>query len=351
MSPERVQKFGPRTCSRSREPCLAHHASEWNRHLGQCEQFGQWPLNASAIVRIGTDTGADAFCWAPNPDLGDENGEESRTESQGQDRHAHSAACCTRRKPGPEKESRLRQAQRGLSRTHAKVARSRPAPARRSVIAKAVDAVQFDVERCRKRHVAVQAQVGEEPLSLAAVSAERRGGCACGRVQYAVTGEPLRVGLCHCTSCRQESGSAFTAYAIWPRSAFRSTGEFSTWEGRSFCPECGSRAVRAERRRGRGEDGQPGRRAHRARPLITSSGSGVASIGKAAARCAPVRSTIASPDQLRAGTGEAALHRRPRQRRGRATRDVEVVEVDQLARAVEADQVAHPAHIEMSAMV
>jgi hypothetical protein len=56
-----------------------------------------------------------------------------------------------------------------------------------------------------------------------------------------VTGEPLRVGLCHCTSCRQESGSMFTAFAVWPRDAFRSTGEFRTWEGRSFCGECGSR--------------------------------------------------------------------------------------------------------------
>jgi hypothetical protein len=73
------------------------------------------------------------------------------------------------------------------------------------------------------------------------VSAERHGGCSCGRVRYSVTGEALRVGLCHCTSCRQESGSTFTAYAIWPRSAFRSTGEFNSWEGRSFCPICGSR--------------------------------------------------------------------------------------------------------------
>lgn len=32
----------------------------------------------------------------------------------------------------------------------------------------------------------------------------------------------------------------FTAFAVWPRSAFRSTGEFATWEGRSFCPRCGS---------------------------------------------------------------------------------------------------------------
>jgi hypothetical protein len=73
------------------------------------------------------------------------------------------------------------------------------------------------------------------------VKEKRQGGCACGRVRYAVTGEPRRVGLCHCTSCRQESGSAFTAYAIWPRSAFSSNGDVSSWEGRCFCPVCGSR--------------------------------------------------------------------------------------------------------------
>jgi hypothetical protein len=33
----------------------------------------------------------------------------------------------------------------------------------------------------------------------------------------------------------------FTAFGVWPRSAFRSAGAFVTWEGRSFCPGCGSR--------------------------------------------------------------------------------------------------------------
>jgi hypothetical protein len=69
----------------------------------------------------------------------------------------------------------------------------------------------------------------------------RRGGCSCGQISYSLTGEPIRVGLCHCTSCRQESGSMFTAFAIWPRLAFESAGEYRTWEGRSFCPVCGSR--------------------------------------------------------------------------------------------------------------
>jgi hypothetical protein len=33
----------------------------------------------------------------------------------------------------------------------------------------------------------------------------------------------------------------FTAFGVWPRSAFSSSGTFTTWEGRSFCAECGSR--------------------------------------------------------------------------------------------------------------
>ena len=69
----------------------------------------------------------------------------------------------------------------------------------------------------------------------------RSGGCLCGGVRYEVEGEPLRVGVCHCADCRQTSGSAFSTFAIWPRSAFASTSEVATYRGRSFCPACGSR--------------------------------------------------------------------------------------------------------------
>ena len=69
---------------------------------------------------------------------------------------------------------------------------------------------------------------------------QRSGGCSCGAVRYRVVGEPLRVGICHCTSCRKESGSVFTAFAVWPESAFETTGETLEWERRRFCPKCGS---------------------------------------------------------------------------------------------------------------
>ncbi|WP_349010727.1 GFA family protein [Rhizobium sp. RCAM05973] len=29
------------------------------------------------------------------------------------------------------------------------------------------------------------------------------------------------MGICHCTDCRQEGGSAFGYFAVWPSSAFQ----------------------------------------------------------------------------------------------------------------------------------
>ncbi len=69
----------------------------------------------------------------------------------------------------------------------------------------------------------------------------RTGSCLCGDVKYQVAGEPARIGLCHCTDCRKESGSAFVTFAIWPRARFRSDGDYLTYDGRSFCPSCGAR--------------------------------------------------------------------------------------------------------------
>jgi hypothetical protein len=71
-------------------------------------------------------------------------------------------------------------------------------------------------------------------------NAIRHGGCACGKVRYQVGGAPFRVGLCHCTDCRKETGSVFTFYADWVPDAFSHSGDVRTFNGRSFCPECGS---------------------------------------------------------------------------------------------------------------
>ena len=68
----------------------------------------------------------------------------------------------------------------------------------------------------------------------------RTGGCLCGAVRYSVRGEPVHVGRCHCADCRKESGSAFTVYAQWPVEAFELSGDISSFDGRGFCPRCGS---------------------------------------------------------------------------------------------------------------
>ena len=67
------------------------------------------------------------------------------------------------------------------------------------------------------------------------------GKCLCGQVRVSVRGEPLRVGICHCTDCRQESGSAFTFYGIWPALQFEHAGDTAEFQGRCFCTRCGSR--------------------------------------------------------------------------------------------------------------
>ena len=69
----------------------------------------------------------------------------------------------------------------------------------------------------------------------------RTGGCLCRAVRYTVSGEPYKSGLCHCTDCRQATGSAFLAYADWRPEQFEYTGLVTTFRGRSFCAVCGSR--------------------------------------------------------------------------------------------------------------
>lgn len=66
------------------------------------------------------------------------------------------------------------------------------------------------------------------------------GGCLCGAVRLAATGRPYRVGLCHCLDCRKHHGAPFHASAIFPHEAVAITGETRDFQGRHFCPLCGS---------------------------------------------------------------------------------------------------------------
>jgi hypothetical protein len=71
------------------------------------------------------------------------------------------------------------------------------------------------------------------------------GGCACGQLTFKTRGEPKRVGLCHCMTCRKISGAAFNAFVIYPVHQVTVTGQIRGWSAtpeseRCFCPVCGS---------------------------------------------------------------------------------------------------------------
>ena len=78
---------------------------------------------------------------------------------------------------------------------------------------------------------------------------ERTASCRCGQLRATVTGEPVRVSVCHCLNCKKRSGSAFAVQARWPRDQVDIEGRSKTFvivadSGNRatfhFCPECGS---------------------------------------------------------------------------------------------------------------
>ncbi|MGB0913327.1 MAG: GFA family protein [Phaeobacter italicus] len=64
--------------------------------------------------------------------------------------------------------------------------------------------------------------------------------CLCGAIHLRAEGSPLRVGICHCRDCRRHHGALFYAAAIFPASAVRVSGASRHYNGRHFCPTCGS---------------------------------------------------------------------------------------------------------------
>jgi len=74
---------------------------------------------------------------------------------------------------------------------------------------------------------------------------ERHGGCACGAVRYVASGGPLRVGLCHCLTCRKRHGAPCNAFAVFRADKVRIEGRTQVWAGAEHgllhgCPICGS---------------------------------------------------------------------------------------------------------------
>src|SRR5262249_29494352 len=81
-----------------------------------------------------------------------------------------------------------------------------------------------------------------------------RASCACGEIELHASGEPRRVGLCHCLDCRKRHAAPVSAFAIFERSAVLLTGPgqgplphaalgtFHTKSGyrQAFCTRCGA---------------------------------------------------------------------------------------------------------------
>lgn len=76
----------------------------------------------------------------------------------------------------------------------------------------------------------------------------RTASCSCGQLVAQVTGEPLRVSICHCLACQRRTGSPFSEQARFPRDSVSVSGASTTYsrvgdEGPGarfhFCPRCG----------------------------------------------------------------------------------------------------------------
>jgi len=76
------------------------------------------------------------------------------------------------------------------------------------------------------------------------------GGCACGRIRYECTADPLLSLNCHCRDCQRETGSAFAPVLVVPKAAFTLlrgkpkyfalTAASGHTTQRAFCASCGS---------------------------------------------------------------------------------------------------------------
>ena len=96
------------------------------------------------------------------------------------------------------------------------------------------------------------------------MTSTRTATCNCGAIRIETRGQPVRVGLCHCTTCRKESGAAFTTNAIWRADDVTIRGDTASWkdatDARHFCPSCGSAMFGISRRHRRDRDQARGAR-------------------------------------------------------------------------------------------
>ncbi|MGN6482384.1 GFA family protein [Luteibacter sp.] len=72
----------------------------------------------------------------------------------------------------------------------------------------------------------------------------KRGACRCRGVTFAVDGEPVRCGLCHCLDCRARSGAPFVLFVVFNAEQVAIRGARvavdSTTGRRQACAACGA---------------------------------------------------------------------------------------------------------------
>lgn len=84
------------------------------------------------------------------------------------------------------------------------------------------------------------------------MSTTNQGGCACGKVRYQFTGEPIMMGQCQCRACQRDSGTGHASHLAVAAEGFSISGPIKFWDSladsgntvsRGFCAECGSPVV------------------------------------------------------------------------------------------------------------
>jgi hypothetical protein len=78
-----------------------------------------------------------------------------------------------------------------------------------------------------------------------------RGKCFCGAVEVSVTGEPVAMGYCHCTSCRSWSAGPVNAFSLWKADTVKVTkgsANLATYaknpqSQRKWCKTCGGHVM------------------------------------------------------------------------------------------------------------
>jgi len=76
------------------------------------------------------------------------------------------------------------------------------------------------------------------------------GKCLCGKVNYNIASEPLKMAQCHCLDCQRSSGTGHFSIAFFNKESVDITGETNSYTTQSdqeakitrhFCSDCGSR--------------------------------------------------------------------------------------------------------------